>query len=107
LNCGSVRERGIDLTSTTKSTPDSLSRSTNSAIVLVEWPMVKNVLVLAPTKQWCSAARAASTQIVNVCFRDQKRLLSGRTAVPPSRQGVRELMGEIVLFFSRVLGAWW
>jgi len=43
-----VRDRGIDLTSTTRSTPDSRSRSTNSAIVLVEWPMVKKVFVMAP-----------------------------------------------------------
>ena len=48
LNCGLVRERGIDLTSTTKSTRNSRSRSTNSTIVLVEWPMVKKVFVLAP-----------------------------------------------------------
>jgi len=40
-----VRDRGIDLTSITMSTPDSRKRSTNSTIVLVEWPMVKKVLV--------------------------------------------------------------
>jgi hypothetical protein len=32
----------------TRLTLDALSRSTNSTIVLVEWPMVKKVLVMAP-----------------------------------------------------------
>jgi hypothetical protein len=40
-----VRDRGIDLTSITRPTPDSRKRSTNSTIVLVEWPMVKKVFV--------------------------------------------------------------
>jgi hypothetical protein len=39
----------MDLTSTTKLTPDSCSRSANSTIVLVEWPMVKKVFAMAPT----------------------------------------------------------
>src|SRR6478752_2159961 len=40
-----MRDRGIDLTLIARSTPDSRKRSTNSTIVLVEWPMVKKVLV--------------------------------------------------------------
>jgi hypothetical protein len=52
LNCGLVRDRGIDLTSITRSTPESCKRPANSTIVLVEWPMVKKVFVspLQPTK---------------------------------------------------------
>ena len=49
MNCGLVRDRGMDLTSTTRLTPDSCSRSANSTIVLVEWPMVKKVFAMAPT----------------------------------------------------------
>lgn len=37
---------GMDLTSTTKSTLDSLRSSESSAIVLVEYPIVKNLLVM-------------------------------------------------------------
>ena len=36
----------MDLTSMTKSTSDPLRSSENSAIVLVEWPIVKNLLVM-------------------------------------------------------------
>jgi len=43
--CGLVRDRGIDLTSITSSTLDSRNKSTNSTIVLVEWPLVKKVIV--------------------------------------------------------------
>ena len=62
LNCGLVRDRGIDRTSTTRSTRDSRSRSTNSAIVLVEWPMVKNVFVSAPVTWRTRSIAKASPQ---------------------------------------------
>src|SRR5215472_16840076 len=43
LNCGFVRDRGIDLTSATTAISRSTSSSPNSAIVRVEWPMVYTV----------------------------------------------------------------
>lgn len=43
LNCGLVRERGIERTSTSRSTPACTSIATNSSVVRVEWPMVKSV----------------------------------------------------------------
>jgi hypothetical protein len=66
LNCGLVRDRGIDLTSITRSTPDSRNRSTNSAIVLVEWPMVKKVFVssLQTRKAARRAGVAADSRLV-------------------------------------------
>jgi hypothetical protein len=53
LNCGLARDRGIDLTSITRPMPDSRKRSTNSTIVLVEWPMVKKMFV--SSLQWTKA----------------------------------------------------
>jgi hypothetical protein len=72
-----VRDRGIDLTSITMSTPDSRKRSTNSTIVLVEWPMVKKVFVSS-----LHAAKArdqpASLLILSARCRKQKRALVER-----------------------------
>src|SRR5438477_10845934 len=41
LNCGLVRERGTDRTSTSRSIPACRSSPTSSATDRVEWPMVK------------------------------------------------------------------
>ncbi len=41
LNRGFVRERGIERTSTSRSTATCRSKATSSAIVRVEWPTVK------------------------------------------------------------------
>ena len=43
LNCGFVRERGIERTSTSRSTQTCWSRVKNSPIGRVEWPIVKIV----------------------------------------------------------------
>jgi hypothetical protein len=43
LNCGFVRERGIERTSTSRSTDTCRSKATNSSIERVEWPIVKIV----------------------------------------------------------------
>src|SRR6185437_15337865 len=51
LNCGLVRERGIERTSTSRSTATCLSKATNSAIVRVEWPIVKIVVIGPPIAQ--------------------------------------------------------
>jgi hypothetical protein len=56
---------------------DSRKRSTNSAIVLVEWPMVKKVFV-----SWLQRARAhddlASPLTLSAQFQNQKRELSAK-----------------------------
>jgi hypothetical protein len=41
LNCGLVRDRGIERTSTSRRTSLARSRSAKSSTVRVEWPMVK------------------------------------------------------------------
>src|SRR5665213_2736649 len=46
LNCGFVRERGTERTSTSRSTATCPSKATNSAIVRVEWPIVKIVRIV-------------------------------------------------------------
>jgi hypothetical protein len=43
LNCGLIRERGIERTSTSRFTAACRSNEMNSAIVQVEWPIVKIV----------------------------------------------------------------
>src|SRR5512135_2622888 len=43
LNCGLVRERGIERTSTRRSTSACFNISTSSATERVEWPMVNTV----------------------------------------------------------------
>ena len=71
MKCGLVRDRGIDLTSITRPMPDSRNRSTNSTIVLVEWPMVKKVFVLS--LQWRKAHdEPASPLILSAGFQNQK-----------------------------------
>jgi len=47
LNYGFVRERGIERTSTSRSTDTCRSKATNSAIVRVEWPIVKIVDIVS------------------------------------------------------------
>ena len=77
-------DRGIDRTSTTRSTPDSRSRSTNLAIVLVEWPMVKNVFVSAPvTWRTRSIAKAHRRIMVKThCFNQGfRRMVDARSSV--------------------------
>src|ERR1035441_5871195 len=77
LNCGLVRDRGIDLTSITRSTPDFRKRSANSTIVLVEWPMVKKVFV--SSLQWTKPRDdPALPRTLSARFQNQKRQLSAK-----------------------------
>src|SRR6185437_3642442 len=82
LNCGLVRERGIERTSTSRCTATCLSKATNSAIVRVEWPIRKDCRH-RPAHRTANARTRSRTLMEASRPENDQLVQEGRSSGPP------------------------